>query len=290
MSARAPVPDSPIRRGWQASALGRDMPCWGMCGQFLGGPCPNTPTSGRLGGRRAVSLKGWCPLAGSVPLAQGLRPPSDRRDAGPQGAVPSQPVRTGRGRAPSSGVVVNLSVWSGLGQGSGLPSEAFTVATSQAISLNSRGMGFDRPHCLCFPAFGCADLGRPSRAAYPPLCRPGATAPVLTGKAPPVRTAPGRCGHPSRLRDGNPALPHHCRSQGCSPHLTRPCRSAPRRKMQDIGFCDPPAFVERSDQMATEERSEDRSPARSRPEEPQQPITLELVALLTPTAPARPIN
>ena len=54
-----------------------------------------------------------------------------------------------------------------------------------------------------------------------------ASAPVLTGKAPSVRTAPGRC------------APAPLPSSGCSPRVARPGRSAPRRKCRASGSAIP---------------------------------------------------
>ena len=185
------------------------------------------PTSRLLGhtpSRLGIVALGWSSAS------RVFGPSSDHRSG--SAAVQRRPDRQGTGDEFRGGGCRS----GGRGQGAdtlqGVP-----AAISQAISLKA-GDGNERPQCL-HSGLGCAGSRPAVSGRLPPLCRPGATAPVLTGKAPPVRTAPGRCGHPSRLRDGNPALPHHCRPQGCSPRLTRPGRSAPRRKCRASGSAIP---------------------------------------------------
>jgi hypothetical protein len=123
------------------------------CGRHRGQP-PRSPDS-RRGGRKSASLGGVALWRGDLPSGASGRLPTRNRS---QGRCHLSLVRGGAGDKPGDAQPLQA----GPGQWAD-PGPAFHG--HRPISQKPGG-GITDP-LLCFPAFGCVDLGRPSRAAYP---------------------------------------------------------------------------------------------------------------------------
>ena len=138
-------------------------------------PCSGRPLAAIL------SPRTFRPLDAQVAIAiRGTRRP----------CAPSLTVGAGgRKGARTDPLAVTGGTWSSRQRGRAGPRSSRDHPSSL---LRNRTRGGDGDAVLDLSG-RCCGLDQPSLALQSPLCRPGAKAPVRTGKAPPVRTAPGRC-------------------------------------------------------------------------------------------------